>query len=149
MITGLRGVGKTVLLNALEMMASDIGYITASIEAHSNKSLTSLLHPPLRRILLSMDHSAAVKDHSRRALRLMRGFASAFKLGVGGVDIGLEAESGADSGDLEIDLPELLVAIAQAAKTSNKAVGLFIDEMQYVKPVELSALIMAIHRIRN
>jgi len=147
MITGLRGVGKTVLLNAMEAMAGDLGFVTTNIEAHSNKPLTALLYPSLRRILLTLDRSAAIKEQSVRAFRILRGFASAFKLSAGGVDVGLEAESGADSGDIEIDLPELLVAIAQAAKTSNRPVGLFIDELQYVKSTELSALIMAIHKI--
>jgi hypothetical protein len=147
MITGLRGVGKTVLLNTLEAAAVEQGYATASIEAHAGKPLISLLYPSLRRILMTVDRAAAARDYSRRALRVMRGFAAAFKLSAGGVDIGIEAESGADSGDLELDLPELLSVIAQAARASGKPVGLFIDELQYVKPAELSALIMAMHKV--
>ncbi len=152
LLTGLRGVGKTVLLNEIRRLASAAGYRTIEIEAHEDKRLGPLLAPSLRRLLYDLDRLAGAGDKVRRGLAVLRGFISAIKVTVGDVDIGLdiEPEKGvADSGDLEIDLPNLLVAVAEAAAERNSAVALLIDEVQYFSQKELGALIMAMHKVQQ
>src|SRR5262249_30741431 len=75
-------------------------------------------------------------------------FAKAFKVKVGDVEFTVEAETGsADSGDLESDLPEVLFAVAKAAKAAGSAVALFVDEVQYLSESDLAALIVAVHKL--
>jgi hypothetical protein len=86
----------------------------------------------------------------KRALRVLKSFMNGVKTKVGEVEVSLDIDpetGAADSGDLEADLPELMVAIGRAALARNTSLALFIDEIQYFKPIELSALIMAMHRI--
>jgi hypothetical protein len=150
LLVGLRGVGKTVLLNELESLAEQAGYKTILVEAHESKSLNALLAPPLRKLLLSLDRMSSVSDKVRRGLRVLKGFANAVKITVGDFEIGLdiEAEQGtADSGDLESDLPELFIAVAEAAQDRKIPVAILLDEIQYLSSKELSALIMAMHKM--
>lgn len=152
LLTGLRGVGKTVLLNEIQRLASAAGYRTIEIEAHEDKRLGPMLAPGLRRLLYDLDRLAGAGDKVRRGLAVLRGFISAVRVTVGDVDIGLdiEPEKGvADSGDLEVDLPNLLVAVAEAAAERNSAVALLIDEVQYFNQKELGALIMAMHKVQQ
>ncbi len=147
---GLRGVGKTVLLNRIREMAEGTGYRTAFVEAHEEKPLPALLIPHLRRVLLEIDRLGAVSEHAKRALRALKGFASSLKVKVGEVEVGLDIdpERGvADSGDLEADLPALFAALGRAAKDRGTAVAVVLDEIQYLAEAELSALIMALHRV--
>lgn len=152
LLTGLRGVGKTVLLNEIDRRAKDTGYRTILIEAHEGKSLPVLLAPHLRRLLFDLDRLAGVGDKARRGLAVLKSFVGAIKISVGDLDIGLdiEPESGAaDSGDLEVDLPSLFMTVAEAAQERGVAVAILIDEIQYFKSVELSALIMAMHKMQQ
>src|SRR5207249_2375382 len=117
LLTGLRGVGKTVLLNEIERLAGADGYRTVSIEAHEDKSLGPLIAPSLRRLLFELDRIAGAGDKVKRGLAVLRSFIGSLKFKVGEVSIGLdiEPEKGtADSGDLAIDLPNLFVAIGEA-----------------------------------
>ncbi len=152
MLTGLRGVGKTVLLNEIEHLARDSGYRTILIEAHEGKLLAVLLAPHLRRVLFELDRIAGAGNKARRGIAVLKSFVSAIKISVGDIDIGLdiEPESGAaDSGDLEVDLPSLFVAVGEAAEERGVAVAILIDEIQYFSLVELSALIMAMHKMQQ
>lgn len=152
LLTGLRGVGKTVLLNKIEHLAKNDGYRTISIEAHEEKTLGLLISPPLRSLLYELDRLAGVGDKVKRGLAVLRSFISSLKFTVHEVSIGLdiEPEKGtADSGDLEIDLPSLFVAIGEAAEDRKCAVAIFIDEIQYFNQKELGALIMAMHKIQQ
>lgn len=152
LLTGLRGVGKTVLLNRIEYMATDDGYHAIAIEAHEDKRLGATLAPYLRQALYSLSRRAKAGDKVRRALAVLSSFVGTIKITVGGVDIGLDIdpERGvADSGDLEIDLPDLLLAVAEAAKEHDSALCLLIDEIQYFNTKELAALIMAMHRLQQ
>lgn len=147
---GLRGVGKTVLLNEVLRIAEAQDCPSLHLEAHDGKSLAELIVPGLRRLLLSLDAMAKATDSTRRALRVLRSFIGSVKVKVGELDVGLSlpAEKGsADSGDLEADLTELLLAVGQAAVSRKKTVVLTIDELQYLSTAELSALIMAVHRV--
>lgn len=152
LLTGLRGVGKTVLLNEIERMAEAEGYRTISIEAHEDKRLGVMLVPYLRRLLFDLDRVAGAGDKVRRGLAVLRSFVGAIKVTVGEVNIGLDIdpEKGvADSGDLEIDLPDMFLAVAEAARERHSAVALLIDEVQYFSSKELGALIMAMHKVQQ
>jgi hypothetical protein len=107
------------------------------------------LVPSLRQILYSLDTMENVSDKVKRGFRVLRSFVSGLKLKFNDVEIGLgESELGsADSGDLEADLSELFVAIAEAAAERGTGVAICIDELQYLSEKELGALIMALHRV--
>lgn len=152
MITGLRGVGKTVLLNEIERRCAAQGYRTLMVEVHEEKSLPRLLTPPLRKLLFELDRLAGLGEKTKRALSALAGFASAVRLSVGGVEVGLDIEGlrgVADSGDLEADLPDLFEAIGEAAEERATGVAVLLDEVQYLGSQELSALIMAMHRMQQ
>ncbi|MBS0630142.1 MAG: ATP-binding protein [Verrucomicrobia bacterium] len=152
LLTGLRGVGKTVLLNVIEQKAREEGYRTIFIEAHEGKSLGALIVPHLWKLLFEMDRMASITNKIRRCFSILRGFVSGLKVTVNDVTIGLDIEperGTADSGDLEIDLPNLFVALGEAAEESNSAIAIFIDEIQYLSLIELGALIMAMHKIQQ
>jgi hypothetical protein len=152
LLTGLRGVGKTVLLNEIKRMAEAAGYHTISIEAHEGKALGPLIAPYLRSLLYDLDRIAGAGDKVKRGLAVLRSFIGALKLTVGDVSIGLDIDpekGSADSGDLEIDLPNLFVAIGEAAEDRNRAEAIFIDEIQYFSHKELGALIMAMHKMQQ
>jgi hypothetical protein len=146
---GLRGVGKTVLLNEVIRIAEGLGCQALYMEATDKKPLPDLLVPELRRLLLSLDTLAKATDATKRGLRILKSFVSAVKLNYGGIDVGISIapEKGvADSGDLEVDLTALFVAVGEAAKSQKSTVVIAIDELQYLTEKELSALIMAVHR---
>jgi hypothetical protein len=148
MLLGLRGVGKTVLLNRIAQLADEAGYLTVILEAPEDRELAEMLVPPLRSILFKMSRLEKTKDVAKRALGVLRAFAGAFKVAAGGVEFGVEAERGsADSGSLESDLPEMLLAVARAAREAGTPVALFVDEIQYLVPTDLSALIVSVHKI--
>jgi hypothetical protein len=152
LLTGLRGVGKTVLLNEIERMAAKAGYRTVPSEAHEDKSLAALLVPPLRKLLFELDRVAGAGDKAKRALAVLKGFMSGLKVKMGEIEVGLDIDpekGAADSGDLESDLPNLFLAVAEAAEERRIPVALLIDELQYFNQKELSALIMAMHRMQQ
>ena len=129
LLTGLRGVGKTVLLNEIDRLAHGQGYRTIVVEAHEQKSLAALLVPPLRRLLFDLDRIAGIGDKARRGLAVLKGFMDGMNLSVGEIEVSLDidAEKGtADSGDIESDLPNLFVAVAEAADERQVPVALLI-----------------------
>ena len=151
-MNGLRGVGKTVLLNRIEEMATARGFKAVLIEAHEDKSLTALLMPPLRKLLLALDRMGVANEQAKRAVRIFKSFANSVKVKFSEFEVGLgiDAESGiADSGDLESDLPEVFVALGESAKARKTVAVLLIDELQYLNDGELSALIMSIHKVNQ
>ncbi len=152
LLTGLRGVGKTVLLNEIERLAKELEYKTIFIEAHEDKPLGALIAPPLRTLLFELNRMAGAGDKARRGLAVLRSFLSGLKVSYGEVTVGLDIDpepGAADSGDLEVDLPNLFVAVAEAAQERKTAVAVFVDEVQYFNQRELGALIMAMHKIQQ
>jgi hypothetical protein len=152
LLTGLRGVGKTVLLNEIERLARCDGYSTVLVEAHDGKSLAALLAPYLRGLLFDLDRIAGVGDKVKRALAVLKSFVGALHFKVGEIEIGVDFEpevGSADSGDLEIDLSNLFTAVAEAAEERGVAVAILIDEIQYFSASELGALIMAMHKMQQ
>lgn len=149
LMVGLRGVGKTVLLDRMRDDAEASGITTVRIEAPEGRSLPAMLAPQLRLTLLRLSRSAKAKDLAHRALQGLAGFAKALKVRYQDIEVGIdfEPEPGlADNGDLENDLQALLELSGNAAKAGETALGLFIDELQYVEEDQLAALITALHR---
>ncbi len=152
MLTGLRGVGKTVLLNEVRRMAQEVGYRTVLVEAHEEKALGPLIAAPLKAVFFDLDRMAQTGDRVKRGLRVLRSFLGGLKVKVGELEIGLDIEpetGAADSGDIEIDLPNVFEALGEAAKEKNSAVAILIDEIQYLSQKELGAIIMAMHRMQQ
>ena len=150
MPVGLRGVGKTVLLNRINQLASDEGYLTVMIEAAEGRRLPELLIPPLRAVLYKLDSIQGLSEKVKRGLRVLASFVKGAKIKYSDVEfsMNIDAELGAaDSGDLENDLGELFLAIGEAARDRATPVAVIVDEIQYLDEREMSALIMAVHKI--
>ena len=149
LMVGLRGVGKTVLLDRMRDDALEASCETVRIEAPEGRSLPAMLAPELRPTLLRLSRNKKAKDLANRALRALSGFATSLKVKYRDIEVGIDfpPERGlADNGDLEHDLQALLEATGEAAKQGATVVAMFIDELQYVKEPELAALITALHR---
>lgn len=145
---GLRGTGKTVLLNEVLGLAERANYLTSFVETPENRKLTDLLYPQMRQVLRKLSTMEAARVATTSALRALRSFASAFKISLGDVELGVEPEPGvADSGDLELDISEIFEAIGRAAQIAGRGWALLIDEVQYLNDDELAALIVAVHRM--
>jgi hypothetical protein len=148
-MVGLRGVGKTVLLDQMRRDSEHAGMRTIRIEAPEGKSLPAMLAPELRLTLLHLSRIEAAKERAIRGLRALAGFVGKLKITYSDIEVGLDfdAEPGlADNGDLEGDLAALLVQAGLAAQAADTALVLFIDELQYVPEAQLAALITALHR---
>jgi hypothetical protein len=145
---GLRGVGKTVLLNHIRLEGEARGLASVRMEAPEDRSLPALLAPALRAALLRLRRIDAAKAKLHTAMKALAGFTRALKLKYQDLEVGLdlEPEPGlADSGDLDLDLADLLASVGEAAAERGTAAVLFIDELQYVPEPQLAALIMALH----
>jgi hypothetical protein len=149
LMVGLRGVGKTVLLDQLMRDAEADGICTVRSETPENRSLPALLAPQIRLALLHLNRTESAKDAVSRGLRALAGFAMALKVKYHDLEVGFDAvpEPGlADNGDLEIDLTALLEQVGVAAQNAGTSVVLFIDELQYLPQDQFAALIAALHR---
>ncbi len=148
-MVGLRGVGKTVLLDRMRDDAEGAGIHTLRIEAPEHRSLPAMLAPELRQSLLRLSRNEQAKDLAQRALRALAGFATSLKVKYADIEVGIDfdPEPGlADNGDLEHDLQALLESAGAAAHGAGTALAIFVDELQYVEEDELAALITALHR---
>lgn len=146
-LLGLRGTGKTVLLNEIENRADAEGYITSYIEAPEDKTFPAMLYPQLRQVLRRLSTVEAARQAANSALGGLKSFAKSFKISISEVEIGIEPSPGvADSGDLSLDLVDTLELVGKAAQSAGRAWALLIDEVQYLQDEELSALIVAVHR---
>ncbi len=150
MLLGLRGVGKTVLLNKIEDIAQQAGHVTTSAEVREKQRLSDLLAPRLSQVLRRLSLVESARRQAHAALRALRSFVSVFKLSYGEVNVSVDAEAGvADSGDLESDLTDLFLRIGEAAQAADKAWTLLIDEIQYLCEDDFAALIVALHKINQ
>jgi hypothetical protein len=148
LMVGLRGVGKTVLLNRLKNDAEVDGLICAQFESPENRSLPVMIVPSLRAALLKLDRVAGVGHAVGKAVKTLGSFIGSAKIKYENMEFGFDLgkEDGiADTGDLDYDLSELLEAVGVAAREKKTAIVLFIDELQYVPEIELAALISALH----
>lgn len=146
--TGLRGVGKTVLLNRFVAEAQRQGYLVAQLEASDSENFINLLASRLRGVLHQLSARDRAADAVRAALRVFKSFTATFNLTQQSVTLGVNAELGkADSGILSQDLVDLFVTLGEAAREADTAVLIAIDEVQYLKQDQLEAIIMAVHRV--
>ncbi len=150
MLLGLRGTGKTVLLNRFEQLATSHGFQSSFVEAPDDSSLAELLYPRMHQVLRKLSMVESAKEAAFGAMRGLRSFASAFKVKVGDVSIAVDPAAGvADSGSLEQDLTEMFVLIGEAAQSAGTGWVLLIDEVQYLSDQELPAIIVAVHRVNQ
>ena len=151
LLVGLRGVGKTVLLNKIDDIVEKYNCHSIYIEAHEKKHFSTNLAVHLQILLFKLQN----KENSqkiKKAFRILKSFLKSLKLKYGDIEISLDLDiepqkGSADSGDLEIDVPILLEHVGEAIKEHNTVLVLILDELQYLSKKELSALIMAFHRI--
>ncbi len=142
---GLRGVGKTVLLNRFAEIAELEGYVVGFMEAPETGDLRSMLAGRLRKILLAYDALGRTAK-VLKALRVLKSFTVQLPDG-SAVSMDVDRLVGsADSGSLAEDVTDLLVAAGEAAAERDSGILLAVDEIQYLSVVELGALITAIHR---
>jgi hypothetical protein len=149
MLVGLRGVGKTVLLDRVREDAEVAGIHTVRIEAPEGRSLPALLAPQLRQALLRLSQIEKAKEFAVRGLRALAGFAKKLKVTYTDIEVGFDydPEAGlADNGDLEHDLQALFEQVGLAARAAGTALAIFFDELQYVEEAQLAVLITAMHR---
>ena len=151
-LTGLRGVGKTVLLNALRSAAVRKRWGTGKLEARPDQGLRRPLSSALHQAVRELGHPDS--DSIDHVLGVVKAFAQR-EAGAGakladrwnpGIDVPA-AKGRADSGDIEIDLVELFTDLGGLAADVGKGVGIFIDEMQDLGPDDVSALCAACHEI--
>lgn len=151
MLKGLRGVGKTVLLNEFGRIAEGEGWIHAHLEATEDVRMANAIAALSRRVLLELSAGARAKDRAAHALGVLRSFIKVhIPLGGdgGSLVIDFEARPGeADSGQLDGDLSGVFTAVGETARASGTGVFLTIDEIQYLSKAELSALIIGLHRV--
>lgn len=150
LLTGLRGVGKTVLLNEFGLIAEGEGWIHEHLEATEDTHVAKAVATMARRTLLELSMRERIKDRATSALRALKAFA---KIHVpagdgGGLTIELEPLAGlADSGDLERDIGDIFREVGETAREAQTGVLFTIDELQYLSRDELSALIVGLHRV--
>lgn len=149
-ITGLRGVGKTVLLGEFRSRAEQSGWAVVELEIakHDDVGFGRILVREIRRALFTIAPSKRWREKARRAAGVLKSFS--FTVGADGALVAaldVEAlEGSADSGMLDADLSDLLVALGDAAKEHDTGVIFLIDEIHFLSPAQLEALIAAIHK---
>lgn len=147
MLYGLRGVGKTVLLNEMERVSVDEGYISEHLEMSENDDFRRVIAKSVRKCLLKVNKIENLKDKALSALGILKAFSLAIPDGPE-LKIDVEAAVGlGDSGDLDSDLVDLFVALGEAAKDEGKYICFFIDEVQYLSEKAIAGLIASSHRI--
>ena len=145
---GLRGVGKTVLLNRIRLDAEARGIASVGVEAPEERSLPALLVPAMRSTLLRLSRGERLKDSLLTGMRALASFTKALKVKYEDIEVSIDAdpEAGlADSGDLDTDLTDLIATLGRAAGERATAIVLFVDELQYVQKEQLASLIAALH----
>jgi predicted ATPase len=150
LITGLRGVGKTVLINKFREIAQDAlwGVVELEISKHDESAFRRDIALAFRQALFEIAPKERWKDRAKRAGGMLRSFSVGVDpAGTFTAGLGVERVEGqGDSGDLKMDLGALLLAMGEAAQDHGTGVVLLIDEVQFLHRVELEALVMALHR---
>lgn len=147
LITGLRGVGKTVLLSTFEAVAEEAGFRTAKSEITHETEFRPLVARLARRALLSISPASRMRERARRAAAIFKAFTLRLPEGIEiGVDVDALLGRG-DSGDLSEDLSDLFVALGEAAAEHETGVVFLLDEVQFLARPDLEALIAALHQV--
>ncbi len=147
MLIGQRGVGKTVLLRCLAEQAKDNGIISVISEIRSDKSDLEDIAQKLKEALYALDFKCKMKACVQEAFAVLGNFVRKFSLNIGDVGVSVELHRGiGESGNMELDLSQVLLATARVAKASSTAVGLYIDELQNLDEEAMRGIIVALHR---
>lgn len=146
-VSGLRGVGKTVLLLEFQGVADRAGWVTSDpIEVRSDTDFRAELADRAFQALTHLDRRVGLGERTRSFAKLLQGF----RVGVstdGAVEFSFDASAAAATGDLERDLTELFVQLGEVAREHGTGVAFFVDEMQFLKRAELEAVAAAMHRM--
>jgi hypothetical protein len=147
-LVGLRGVGKTVLLNEFEAKCAAVGWPGEVRELAEGSRVAHVVAKAARRALMEMSATKRAGAAVRRALAALR----AFTLTLGDIDFRFDVDAldgVADSGDLAEDMRDLLVEVGVAAQAHGTGFALILDEMQNLSKSDLEALIMGLHRAKQ
>lgn len=148
LVSGLRGVGKTVLLGRFGELAREGGWTTVEAEITKNSDFGERMANLARRALLQLAPRDRWKERATRAAAVLRSFQVTLSSD-GSVSAGFEvdpAEGLADSGRLDEDLTDVFLALGEAAQEHGSGVVFLVDEVQFLKVAEFEALIAAIHK---
>lgn len=150
---GLRGVGKTVLLNKIEDIADENRVLYEHIEVSERSSFKTSISFHIQKLIRQLSTKEQGKFYLDKALSILKAFQITYSP-EGDVSLGLKDDISAavgvsDTGNFQNDLTELFVSLGTLAQKNDRAVCLFIDEIQYLKDDEFEALIAAIHRINQ
>ena len=147
MLIGPRGVGKTVLLKCLSEHARANGIIPVISEIRNDKSDLEELAQKLKEALYTLDFKCKMKSCIQEAFSVLGSFVKKFSLNIGEVGASVELRRGlGESGNMELDLSQVLLSCARAAKVSSTAIGLYIDELQNLDEEAMRGIIVALHR---
>ena len=150
---GLRGVGKTVILNEIENMADNADLLKSYIEVKEASNFVKALLTVCNGFVHSLSHKEALKDKAGKLLSVIRSFSAKWSPEDNTFSLELKDQpiefATAGTGDLANDLTELLVTLGKYAQQANKAICFCVDELQYAKDEELEALITAVHRLNQ
>ncbi len=143
---GLRGVGKTVLLNYIENLADEMDLPSEYMEiAERDRSFQYQIALHIYKLINRLSLLKNIESHIKKALSILKAFT--IKYGCDDISIEVNSANGiSDTGNLANDMTELFLALGVIAQKQKKGVVLFIDEVQYIKDDEFEALMEAIHR---
>jgi hypothetical protein len=150
-ITGLRGVGKTVLLGQFRTKALEHDWVAVELEVskHDESEFRRTMSARLRTALLELSPRARWTDRFRHAAAVLKSFTISIDAS-GTVSAGLDVEAAegfADHADLAMDLTDVFVALGEAARERERGVVLLFDEIQFLSRAQLEALIQALHKM--
>lgn len=149
MLSGLRGVGKTVLLNEFSSIAHRHKWVYRQVEATSASNLPRIMADQIRIALLQLSAGHRFADRARRALSVLKSFRIRWNLPEGGeMEIGIDPTPGrADTGILQEDLADLFIEVGEYAREQDAGVLITIDEAQYLRPDQLRPLVIGLHKV--
>lgn len=149
LLSGLRGVGKTVLLNEFCSIAQRQAWMFQQIEATKELDLSRIMADRIRIVLLQLSAGHRLAERARRALGVLKSFKIRWNLPEGGdVELGIEPIAGrADTGILQEDLADLFIEVGEYASEQEVGILITIDEAQYLGRDQLGTLVMGLHKV--
>jgi hypothetical protein len=150
-VTGLRGVGKTVLLGEFRQIAEEFKWKVLELEAskHDDSHFRQTVYSQLRAALFQISPKAKWGDKAKKAAQVLQSFSLSIDPESGAPTLSLDvspAEGFADHGNLTLDMTDVLVAIGEAAKDHGTGLVMLFDEVQFLSQSQLEAVIQAIHK---